>query len=102
MPGDATADEATASYDHGILTVSVGLKAAKKDEVKKIEVKPTKKGPRRHHGTGRARRARPVSCGRVSCGGPSVTAEQDIRPCPTGSGGRIVKAYVNAIDGGHR
>jgi hypothetical protein len=26
----------------GILTVSVGLKAAKKDEVKKIEVKPAK------------------------------------------------------------
>jgi HSP20 family molecular chaperone IbpA len=42
MPGDATADEATASYDHGILTVSVGLKAEKKDEVKKIMVKPAK------------------------------------------------------------
>jgi Hsp20/alpha crystallin family len=42
LPGDANADDVTASYDHGILTVSVGLKAAKKDEVKKIEVKPAK------------------------------------------------------------
>ena len=40
LPGDADADDVKASYDHGILTVSVGLKAAKKDEVKKIEVKP--------------------------------------------------------------
>ena len=40
LPGDANADDVTASYDHGILTVSVGLKAEKKDEVKKIEVKP--------------------------------------------------------------
>ena len=31
-----------ASYDHGILTVSVGLKAEKKEEVKKIEVKSAK------------------------------------------------------------
>ena len=35
-------DDVKASYDHGILTVSVGLKAEKKDEVKKIEVKPAK------------------------------------------------------------
>jgi HSP20 family protein len=42
LPGDANPDDITASYDHGILTISVGLKAAKKDEVKKIEVKPAK------------------------------------------------------------
>jgi HSP20 family molecular chaperone IbpA len=42
LPGDANTDDITASYDHGILTVSVALKAAKKDEVKKIEVKPAK------------------------------------------------------------
>jgi HSP20 family protein len=42
LPGDANPDDITASFDHGILTVSVGLKAAKKDEVKKIEVKPSK------------------------------------------------------------
>jgi HSP20 family molecular chaperone IbpA len=39
LPGDADTGDVTASYDHGILTISVGLKAAKKDEVKKIEVK---------------------------------------------------------------
>ncbi len=42
LPGDANPDDITASYDHGILTISVGLKAAKKDEVKKIEVKSAK------------------------------------------------------------
>jgi HSP20 family molecular chaperone IbpA len=42
LPGDANADDVKASYDHGILTVFVGLKAEKKDEVKKIEVKPAK------------------------------------------------------------
>jgi HSP20 family protein len=42
LPGDANPDDVTASYDHGILTISVGLKAAKKDEVKKIEVMPAK------------------------------------------------------------
>ena len=36
LPGDANADDVTATFDHGILTVSVGLKAEKKDEVKKI------------------------------------------------------------------
>ena len=46
LPGDANADDVKASYDHGILTVSVGLKAEKKDEVKKIEVKPAKSGSR--------------------------------------------------------
>jgi HSP20 family molecular chaperone IbpA len=40
LPGDVNTDDVTASYDHGILTVSVGLKAAKKDQVKRIEVKP--------------------------------------------------------------
>jgi HSP20 family molecular chaperone IbpA len=40
LPGDANADDVTASYDHGILTVTVGLKAAVKGEVKKIEVRP--------------------------------------------------------------
>jgi len=84
MPGDATADEATASYDHGILTVSVGLKAAKKDEVKKIEVKPAKKGPRRHHGTGRARRARPVSCGRCHAAGHRSPQNRTYDPAPPG------------------
>jgi HSP20 family molecular chaperone IbpA len=40
LPAQANADDVKASYDHGILTVSVGLKAEKKEEVKKIEVKP--------------------------------------------------------------
>lgn len=31
-----------ATYDHGILTVSVGLKVEKKEEAKKIEVKSAK------------------------------------------------------------
>jgi hypothetical protein len=39
--------------------------------------------------------------GPMLCRGPSVTAEQNIRPCLAGSGGRIVKAYVDEIDGGH-
>jgi len=42
LPGTADADDVTATYDHGILTVSVGLKVEKKGEVKKIQVKPTK------------------------------------------------------------
>ena len=42
LPGTADADDVTATYDHGILTVSVGLKVEKKGEVKKIEVKPAK------------------------------------------------------------
>lgn len=40
LPGDANFDDITASYAHGILTISVGLKAEKEKEVKKIEVKP--------------------------------------------------------------
>jgi HSP20 family protein len=42
LPAHANADDVKASYDHGILTVSVGLKTEKKEEVKKIEVKPAK------------------------------------------------------------
>ncbi|MGD0240203.1 MAG: Hsp20/alpha crystallin family protein [Streptosporangiaceae bacterium] len=42
LPAQANADDVKASYDHGILTVSVGLKAEKKEEVKKIEVKAAK------------------------------------------------------------
>ena len=42
LPAQANADDVKASYDHGILTVSVGLKTAKKEEVKKIEVKSAK------------------------------------------------------------
>ena len=42
LPAQANADDIKASYDHGILTVSVGLKTQKKEEVKKIEVKPAK------------------------------------------------------------
>jgi HSP20 family protein len=42
LPAQANADDVKASYDHGILTVSVGLKAEKKEEVKKIEVKSAK------------------------------------------------------------
>jgi HSP20 family molecular chaperone IbpA len=42
LPAQANADDVKASYDHGILTVSVGLKAEKKEEIKKIEVKPAK------------------------------------------------------------
>src|SRR5579871_3047414 len=42
LPAQANADDVKASYDHGILTVSVGFKAEKKEEVKKIEVKPAK------------------------------------------------------------
>jgi len=42
LPGNANPDDVTASYDHGILTVSVGLKVERKEAVKKIEVKPAK------------------------------------------------------------
>ena len=42
LPANVNEDDVKASYDHGILTVSVGLKAEKKDEVKKIEIKPAK------------------------------------------------------------
>ncbi len=42
LPAQANADDVKASYDHGILTVSVGLKVQKKEEVKKIEVKAAK------------------------------------------------------------
>jgi HSP20 family protein len=42
LPANASPDDVKATYDHGILTVSVGLKIEKKEEVKKIEVKPAK------------------------------------------------------------
>ena len=42
LPAQANPDDVKASYDHGILTVSVGLKAEQKEEVKKIEVKAAK------------------------------------------------------------
>jgi HSP20 family molecular chaperone IbpA len=42
LPPHASEDDVTASYEHGILTVSVGLHAEKKEPVKKIEVKATK------------------------------------------------------------
>ena len=42
LPAQANADDVKASYDHGILTVSVGLKVEKKEEIKKIEVKAVK------------------------------------------------------------
>jgi HSP20 family molecular chaperone IbpA len=42
LPAQANADDVKASYDHGILTVSVGLKTEKKEEVKKVAVKSAK------------------------------------------------------------
>ena len=42
LPGDANEDDVTATYHDGILTISVGLHAEKKVEVKKIEVKAAK------------------------------------------------------------
>jgi HSP20 family protein len=41
LPANANPDDVKAIYDHGILTVAVGLKV-KKEEIKKIEVKPAK------------------------------------------------------------
>ncbi len=38
LPATADEEDITASYRDGILTVSVGLKAAKKETVKRIEV----------------------------------------------------------------
>jgi HSP20 family protein len=38
LPAAADEDDVTASYDHGILTISVGLKSEKKEAVKRIEV----------------------------------------------------------------
>jgi HSP20 family protein len=38
LPATANEDDVTASYDDGILTISVGLKTEKKESVKKIEV----------------------------------------------------------------
>jgi len=42
LPPHVNEDDVTASYEHGILTVSVGLQAEKKGSVKKIEVKSAK------------------------------------------------------------
>jgi HSP20 family molecular chaperone IbpA len=42
LPGNANPDDVQATYDHGILTIAVGLKVEKKEETKKIEVKPAK------------------------------------------------------------
>jgi HSP20 family protein len=42
LPAAADEDDATASYDHGILTISVGLKSEKKEAVKKIAVNKAK------------------------------------------------------------
>ena len=42
LPPHVDEDDVTASYEHGILTVSVGLQAEKKGSVKKIEVKSAK------------------------------------------------------------
>lgn len=68
LPADANADDVKASYDHGILTVSVGLKAEKKDEVKKIEVKPAQVGSRaRTTVLAAPGRTRPVPGDRLTC-----------------------------------
>ena len=42
LPGNANPDDVKATYDHGILTIAVGLKVEKKEEAKKIEVKLAK------------------------------------------------------------
>ncbi len=39
LPADANPDDVTASYAHGILTVTVGTKEIKPPEVKRIEIK---------------------------------------------------------------
>jgi HSP20 family protein len=42
LPGTADEDDVTASYRDGILTISIGLKAGKKEATKKVEVKAAK------------------------------------------------------------
>ena len=42
LPSSANEDDVTATYRNGILTISVGLQAQKKESAKKIEVKATK------------------------------------------------------------
>ena len=42
LPSTANEEDVKATYHDGILTISVGLRAEKKEEVKKIEVKPAK------------------------------------------------------------
>ena len=39
LPGDANKEDVAATYHDGILTISIGLHAEKKEAVKKIEVK---------------------------------------------------------------
>jgi HSP20 family protein len=39
LPADANEEDVTATYHDGILTISAGLHVARKEEVKKIEVK---------------------------------------------------------------
>ena len=42
LPSTANEEDVKATYHDGILTISVGLRAEKKEEVKKIEVKAAK------------------------------------------------------------
>jgi HSP20 family protein len=42
LPSSADADDVTASYHDGILTVSVAIRGEKKEAVKKIEIKDAK------------------------------------------------------------
>lgn len=42
LPADADADDVTAAYADGILTVTVGTKASKAEEAKKVEIKTAK------------------------------------------------------------
>ncbi len=42
LPATVNEDDVTATYDGGILTISIGLKSEKKESVKKIEVMATK------------------------------------------------------------
>jgi HSP20 family molecular chaperone IbpA len=42
LPATADEDDVSASYDHGIVTISIGLKTEKKESAKKIEVKAAK------------------------------------------------------------
>ena len=39
LPADANPDDVTAAYAHGILTVSVGVKEAKQEDARKVEIK---------------------------------------------------------------
>ncbi len=39
LPADANPDDVTATYAHGILTVSIGMKTQKPESAKKVEIK---------------------------------------------------------------